>query len=62
MPPVAQPTIISRVAIPPQYLTSPSETTAPSNSRSAGSRDSTKIRWPMQSKSHPQEAKKTTSQ
>ena len=62
MPPVAQPTIMSSVAMPPQYFTSPSEAVAPSNSRSAGSRERTKILCPVQSNSHPQEAKKTTSQ
>ena len=62
MPPVAQPTIMSSVAIPPQYFTSPSEAVAPSNSLSAGSRERTKIRCPMQSNNQPHEAKKTTSQ
>ncbi len=62
MPPVAQPTIISNVATPPQYFTLSSEAVAPSNSLSAGSRDRMKIRCPMQSNSQPHEAKKTTSQ
>ena len=59
---MAQPTIMSSVAMPPQYFTLPSEAVAPSNSLSAGSRERTKIRCPMQSNSHPHDAKKTTSQ